>query len=205
MKKIMFYGSLALLLAGCIPSVNPFYTEKDLVFDPQLVGNWQPKEEPSARYQFEQLKDKSYKMTLIEEKGKKGEFAAHLFKLGKEQFLDIVPLKCDYAETQADLVGFAMFPGHLLLRAPQIGPELQLAAFDYDWLKKYLDENPKALAHHEEEDGVVLGNTEERIVLTAGTKDLQRFVLAHLAEGQLFKPAGALVRVPEAGSAKETK
>jgi hypothetical protein len=187
MKKLMLYGSVALLVAGCIPSINSFYNDKDLVFAPELVGEWQAKNESDepAQWQFERLEDKAYKLTVTEEKTKKGEFTAHLFKLGKEQFLDLVPSKCGYDSTQAALINCAMFPGHLLFRVRQIGPELRMAACDYDWLKKHLDQNPKALAHHEESDA---------IVLTAGTAELQRFVLAHLAEGQLFKPDGVLVR-----------
>ncbi|MGO8702150.1 MAG: hypothetical protein ACLQVY_31085 [Limisphaerales bacterium] len=193
MKKLMLCGSIALLVAGCIPSLNPFYTAKDLVFAPELVGEWQARNESDqpAQWQFERLEDKAYKLTVTEDKGKKGEFTAHLFKIGKAQFLDIVPSKCDYDSNQAALIASAMFPGHLLLRVGQIGPELRMAPFDYDWLKKYLDENPKAIAHHEESDSVVL---------TAGTADLQRFVLAHLAEGQLFKPESVLVRTGATGS-----
>jgi hypothetical protein len=187
MKKLMLYGSVALLVVGCIPSINPFYNDKDLVFAPELVGEWQAKNESDqpAQWQFERLEDKAYKLTVTQEKTKKGEFTAHLFKLGKEQFLDLVPSKCEYDSTQADLINCAMFPGHLLFRVRQIGPELRMAPFDYDWLKKYLDQNPKALAHHDESDG---------IVLTARTVELQRFVLAHLAEGQLFKADGFLLR-----------
>ena len=32
---------LALGLTGCVPSLQPLYTEKDTVFDPALVGVWQ--------------------------------------------------------------------------------------------------------------------------------------------------------------------
>jgi hypothetical protein len=187
MKKLMLYGGLALLVSGCIPSIDPFYTAADLIFAPELVGEWQAKDDSDqpAQWQFERLDDKGYKLTVTEEKTKKGEFTAHLFKLGPEQFLDIVPSKCEYASTQADLIGIAMFPGHLLLRIKQIGPELRMASCDYDWLKKYLDENPKSLAHHAQADG---------LLLTANTAKLQRFVLAHLGPGQLFKEDGVLVR-----------
>jgi len=39
-----------------------------------------------------------------------------------------------------------MFPGHLLLRASQLEPELKLAFLDFGWLEKFLEKNPKALA-----------------------------------------------------------
>jgi hypothetical protein len=194
MKRLVLFGTMALLLIGCIPSVKSFYTEKDLAFEPRLLGEWQVKNESDqpAEWQFERGEGKAYKMTVIQEKIKRGEFNAHLFKLGKENFLDIIPSKIDYASDQADLVSNTMFPGHLLLRVSQIDPVLKLAGFDFDWLKAHLEENPKALAHHKESDA---------ILLTAGTADLQSFVLAHLGEGQLFTKGSELMR--KAGTAAQ--
>jgi hypothetical protein len=200
MKNFVLIGSCAFLLVGCIPSVNPFYTPKDLVFEPQLVGQWQAKDdsEQPAQWQFEKKEDMAmaYKLTVTEEKTKKGEFTAHLFKLGNEYFLDIIPSKCDYAPDQAGLTAAAMFAGHLLFRMNQIGPELKMASFDFDWLKTHLEKNPNDLAYHEEDDAVVL---------TAGTADLQRFLLAHLGEGQLFKKESTLARNAPAGAAAYSK
>ena len=68
---------------------------------------------------------------------------------------------------------------------PQIEPNLKLALFDFDWLQEYLQKNPKALAHHKEGD---------RIVLTAGTRDLQKFVLKHLGKDELFEKPDEMVR-----------
>ena len=31
---------LAVVLSACVPSLHPFYTETDLVFDPALLGEW---------------------------------------------------------------------------------------------------------------------------------------------------------------------
>ena len=184
---------MALLLIGCIPSVNSFYTEKDLTFEPRLLGEWQAKNESDqpAEWQFERGEGKTYKLTVIQEKIKRGEFSAHLFKLGKENFLDIIPSKIDYASDQADLVANTMFPGHLVLRAAQIEPVLKLQGFDFDWLKAYLEENPKALAHHKESGA---------ILLTAGTADLQSFILAHLGEGQLFTKGSELTHKTGTGA-----
>ena len=63
----------ALLLAACIPSVNPFYTPKDLVFDARLLGEWQEKDKPQEPeiWKFEKADDKGYKLQVIE-KGKTG-------------------------------------------------------------------------------------------------------------------------------------
>jgi hypothetical protein len=120
------------------------------------------------------------------------------FQLKQECFLDIIPAGCNYATNQADLVGFSMFPGHLLVHASQLEPELKLAFFNFDWLQKFLDKNPKALAHHTE------GKDDKGMLLTADTRDLQKFVLKHLGEGELFDKPGEMIRrtnsVPAASS-----
>jgi hypothetical protein len=78
-----------------------------------------------------------------------------------------------------------MIPGHLILRVPQIEPELQLAYCDYQWLDKFLKANPKALAHRKQDDA---------ILLTATTRELQRFVLRHSREEELFQKPREMVR-----------
>jgi len=185
-RNVIATAAAAVLLAACIPSVNPFYTDKDVVFDQRLAGEWQEKTDNNNPevWTFESSTNNGFKLTVLED-GKTGQFSAHLFKLKQQQFLDLIPADCNYATNQADLVAYSMFPGHLLLRVGQIEPSLKLAAADYDWLEKYLEKNPNAVAHHTE-DG--------RSVLTAGTGDLQKFVLKHLGTNELFKDYGEMVR-----------
>jgi hypothetical protein len=189
--KLIALAGLVLCLPGCIPSVNPFYTDKDVAFDSRLVGTWQEKgkDQSPQLWRFEKAGDKAYKLAITEEHGKQGEFSAHLFKLKQDCFLDLIPNNCDYATNQADLVAASMFPGHLLVRVSQIEPELKLAFFNFEWLQQQLTNNPNVLAHHREDD---------RFVLTAGTAELQGFVLKHLGEGELFDQPGEFVRQTKA-------
>lgn len=184
-RNAILLAAVAVLLAACIPSINPFYTDKDVVFDAKLLGAWQEKEktdEPVV-WKFEEGKDKTYELTVTEKEGKQGKFEAHLFKLKQEFFLDIIAT--EIGSNVSDTVTASLIPGHLLFRVPQIEPELKLAGFDFDWLEKYLKEHPKSLAHHREND---------RVVLTAETADLQSFVLKHLGEDELFGKGGEMVR-----------
>ena len=186
-KPILLLLGIAVLICSCVPSVNPFYFPKDVITDSRLVGDWleaDNKDNPS-NWKFEATDSNSYNLTVTEEQGKKGGFDAHLFKLGKEYFLDIMPTTCDYATNQVSLVGAAMIPGHLLIRVSQFEPTLHLALCDPDWLRKYLGQHPKAIAHRTEEDF---------IVLTADTPDLQKFVLKHLGKGELFSDGGDMIR-----------
>jgi len=136
-------------------------------------------------WKFEEDGDKTLKLTITEKEGKKGVFTARLFKLKQERFLDLTPKQCEFDPKQIDLVGASMIPGHLLIRVSQMEPGLKLAFFDADWLKKHLEENPRALAHRGEG---------EKLLLTAGTAELQKFIMKHLGEGELFDKPGELVR-----------
>jgi hypothetical protein len=186
-RNLIAAAGIAALLCSCLPSINPFYTDKDVIFDPRLLGAWQEqdKTEKPDVWKFEGTTNKTYELTVTQEERKQGVFTAHLFQLQQEFFLDLIPADCEFATNQADLVAFSMFPGHLLVRVTQIEPKLKLALFDFDWLQKYLEKNPKALAHRQEGD---------RLLLTAGTRDLQEFVLQHLGEGELFAKPDTMVR-----------
>jgi hypothetical protein len=100
---------LALLacLTGCVPldSLNPLFTDKDIVFDKTLLGDWisvnADKEETTVRFVtlMEQGKDNNYKdngysVTMFG-KDQDGtcsslEFNAHEIDLGGNKYLDLV-------------------------------------------------------------------------------------------------------------------
>lgn len=105
-RNLIAIGAAAILLAACFPSVNPFYQDKDVIFDSHLVGEWKEKSDagdfPNI-WAFEQSTNKGYDLTVTEQ-GKTGKFSAHLFKLSDAQFLDLIPTDCNYATNQAELV-----------------------------------------------------------------------------------------------------
>jgi hypothetical protein len=184
MKKIFLpLIAVVALLAACVPSVNPFYTAKDVVSDPRLAGTWledEDKDSPTS-WKFEAATNNAYTVTVTEEKGRTGKFEGHLFKLGKNLFLDITPTECEFATNQANIVGMAVIPGHLLLRVALEEKKLNLAFCNPEWIKKHLAANPKAVAHRIVDDGVIL---------TAETAALQKFIQQHLGEDELFGKGG---------------
>ena len=196
MKKI-FPSLLAIiaLVAACVPSVNPFYADKDVVTDPRLAGAWREdsdKDDPAA-WKFEVTTNNAYAVTLKEDKDKTGSFEGHLFKLGQGTFLDLTPTECNYATNQAGTVGMAMIPGHLLLRVQFTDKKMNLAFCNPDWIKKFLEQNPSAISHR-----VVDGS----VILTADTGALQKFVLKHLGKDELFSDGADYRRPPDASGAK---
>src|ERR1043166_3144698 len=204
MKRIIFTAAgIALVsLTGCIvTSVNPLYTQEDLVFDPALVGAWSEGEGKDT-WAFEKAGEKKYKLLHTDEKGRTGEFEAHLLKLGQHPFLDLHLVdpgeKEEWQINELAAVAMIMRPGHLFFKVSQIQPTLQVSPLHEDWLNKLLEKDANAIQHERIQFGSDKTN-DYRNILTAGTKDLQKFVLKYVDSEEAFgdKP-GELKRKPAA-------
>ena len=164
-------GVAALLLAACVPSVNPFYTDDDIEFLPALLGEWV---EDADVWAFERLEDlPAYGLTVTTD-GKTGLFLATLFSVGDDRFLDITPFDVEYADEVADLVKAAMISGHLAMHVRAVEPRLELNVMNPDWVEEYVEESPRAVEHRRDGD---------RIILTGTTRKLQRFLRRHVDAG----------------------
>ena len=172
----------AVVVAGCVPSWNPFYTEKDLVFDLALVGTWSPsnaKEGSKETWTFTKESDTRYRLQQTDEEGRTADFDARLVKLKERRFLDLYLTRVEGDDVKLNAwASFSLVPAHLLLKVEQIQPALKIAAMNPDWMQKFLKQHPDAIAHR-----VVM---EDNIVLTANTSELQKFVLAHADDADFF-------------------
>jgi hypothetical protein len=197
-----------LLLCGCIPmSVYPFYTEKDLVFNADLLGMWISSDDES-HYLFEQADSTAYTMTY-REGDKESKYDAHLFKLGNVLFLDVYPR--DESITADDMLLEHLVRVHSCYRVRQITPTPVFCTFDYGWLKDELAKDPKAPAHvvfddQLDSDAAVADSqgVEEgvslnwgRVILTAPTADVQAFMLKHLETEGAFSDSEEMHRLPK--------
>ena len=167
-KAIACWTMIALtLIAGCIPSLNPVYTDETLAFEPALIGVWkQPA--AKARWDFAKLDDKTYRLSYTDENGQKGRFLGRLAKLDSELFLDLFP-----EEVKTDGNGFYKFhlvPIHTIYRVKQADGQLKLSAIDFQWLDDYLTNHPTEI-----ETATFNG----RKMITGSTPAIQKFVLAH--------------------------
>ena len=173
-KTILSTVSLALvLLTGCVAlSVYPYYTTRDLIFDPALVGVWAEPADTDANsetWTFEKINAQAYQLT-IGDKDKETKFEARLFKLKSYTFLDCLPTDgCDYSS-----------PCHVLLRVDSIQPTLGMRPIDAEWLTDLIGKNPKAIRHSINTRANEKGNDSKDFVLTADTAELQKFILKHI-------------------------
>ena len=176
MRKIKLFLATGILLiaAGCVPSLNPLYTEKDVVFDPALAGVWADDDTAKETWAFEKSGEKGYKLIYTSD-GTTGEFEVRLLKLGKMRFLDLHPDGDGLNDlNRNDFYKAHLLPAHTFAKVTQIEPTLQMAFLNPDWLAKLLEKNPGAIRHEKLD--------ESRIVLTASTKELQKFILKYVGE-----------------------
>jgi hypothetical protein len=179
-RKVLI--GLLLVLGGCVPSLHPLYTDKDLIFDLGLLGEWEWKEDTGKEiWAFTKEGEKEYQLVFTDKEGKQGRFHVHLLKIDDRMFLDLFPQNSDLKES--DFYKLHLVSPHTFMLVTQIQPTLQMAFFDPDWTKAYLKEHPEAIRHEKVDD---------QIVLTAQPKELQAFVLQH--ERDAFHKMGILTR-----------
>ena len=56
------------LLTACVPSLNPLYTEQDLVFDKSILGVWTD-DKQTETWEFVYVDEKEYKLVHTDEDG----------------------------------------------------------------------------------------------------------------------------------------
>jgi hypothetical protein len=173
--KLCKVGLVALIISifvGCVPSWHPLFTDKDLIFDPKLVGTW--KGDHDSIWKFEKEGDKHYKLSYSDKEGK-ATFVAFLLSIKDRRFLNVVLEDDSSQEMKLNaLAWMTLVPVHLFLRVDEIGTSVKMAVVDSQWLHRHLKENPNAITHLSHPN---------RDLLTAETKELQEFVLKH-AEGK---------------------
>jgi hypothetical protein len=167
MNRRIWIGLLQ-LLGGCVPSLHPLYTEKDLTFDPALLGQW-TEDDGKGTWAFTKAGEKEYRLVFTDNQGKGGGFQAHLLKIEGRLFLDIFPTDLDLKEN--DFFRLHLLPAHTFMLVKQVQPSLQMAFLNPDWVEKYLKEHPESIRHETLDDG--------HTVFTAQPKELQAFVLQH--------------------------
>ncbi len=178
--------AVAAALTGCVvTSVYPFYSEKDLVFEPALLGSWQKVGQPEERWEFERGRANGYRVSCRSE-GKTNVGQGHLFMLHGEKFLDF-----STAEWKEDIQPQPV-PSHLLVRVAQVTPTLKMESLNYDWLNELLARNPETIRHLVIRTGD--GSEDRRIVLTADTAELQHFAVKHLKTAEAWQTSLELQR-----------
>jgi hypothetical protein len=170
---------LAIAFAGCVvTSIYPYYADQDVVFEPGLVGQWIGSDAGSDSHdtiQFKKGADQGYLLATTENNTLSDKYAAHLFQLGDQRFIDLYPAQ----RPNGDDLDFAAV--HQVMKATVTATSLSLTGLNYKWLGELLEKDPRALRHVKVKSTKDGENKDEyRIVLTASTKELQDFIKKYM-------------------------
>lgn len=185
-KKLLFY-LLAVLLGGCVPvmSLHSLYTKENVVFEEKLRGTWvDDPNSPESIWEFKRIDEpkNAYKLIFSDDKGQKGSFVAHLVKLRNKLFLDVYPDELPWEPDDPNKVkwlfnSFFLIPAHTFIKIDSIEPQLKMRLINDGKMEELLKEDPNAVKHT---------SIEDRLILTASTKELQAFVLEYADDNRVF-------------------
>ncbi len=183
-----------ILLAGCVRSLYPLFTEKDYLFEKRLLGTWPDKS--GDTWTFSKAGDKAYRLKFYQREfgaglfregtpGDTGVFEAHLGKLGKNLFLDIYPAqKSDeaggekmFGNVKNDFYNWHFLPMHSIMKVWFVHDSLRISLLDNGWLKKMIDNKSIKISHERLDD---------QIILTASTEELQQLVTKYGDDDMAF-------------------
>jgi DNA-directed RNA polymerase subunit H (RpoH/RPB5) len=190
-KKALFY-LLAGILTGCVPSLHSLFTEKDIFFEPRLVGVWAG-DNSSESWQFTRQSDSnSYEViyTAGDEEEEKGSFTGTLGRIDEMVFLDLYPDDTDSKIQANEFYKVHLVPAHTFMKIEQIQPILKMRVMNPETLNEMLESDPNLLRHEKLE--------RDRVVLTASTEELQQFMREHAGDEDLFDEPMELKYVEQA-------
>jgi hypothetical protein len=173
LKTFVLFG-IALALTACAPSLHPFFTDEDIVFNEKLLGMWVS--DSGEKYKFARSGDNHYELLYVDDG--LARFEARLIELGGATYLDLYP---KLLGNDIDLYPTNCVQAHTLARVTIGEDSISITMMDGDWLKQLSDRNQLTLAHERLDNGM--------IVLTAPTRELQAFALKHADDKEVFGEA----------------
>lgn len=184
MRSIIVCGVLVVSLAftSCVPSIQPFFEEKDVYFDRSLVGTWSERD-GKEKWKITARDESSYFIDQTDEQGRPLRFEARLFKIGTDSFIDVLPVPS--SKIAGDLYLDHVLPAHTLLTVKIERCSVNLSFLDPTWVKGFLMTSPGAVAHT---------NRNGEVVLTDSTAAMQAFIKKHLSTPGAFEATETLFK-----------
>ena len=192
-KLIILIALIAITTSSClVKSLHPFYTEKDVIYKPELLGNWQGKD--SSTWEISQHKGfagifkpeqngNAYDIKFTDKNGT-SKFLAHLFTVNNQLYLDFY-----LPDMQGqDLAVMHMIPAHTLARVELANKQITINWYNEEWLIKLFNENRIRIAHERIPYDLDEKNPDNfQVILTAPTAELQKFIDKYGNDPAAFK------------------
>lgn len=192
-------------LSGCLSALHPLFTEKDLEFDPHLVGAWL-NENGDQVYTFQRgtpesfaelpagiqsLAGKAYVLT-ISGKGSKeetGKYYVFRTRIGQHLYLDYFPAQTPAQKAYAAFYKESFLPLHSFFRLKPGAHArvMTLSQFSDSYLQGLINKKEIRIRHEKKRDGDIL--------VTAPTEELQQYVLKYGDVQEAYQDNNTLTKI----------
>ncbi len=195
MKLPLYAVALAaILFSGCIvQSLHPLFMEREYISYPGLVGTWvqMDGEKEQGTWIFGVVSNR-YLLTHTDEGGSKATFMVTAGRLGTNVFLNTVlnePMVAGQPTKWNSFAAWHIVPTSAFFKVRTNEHGLTLTGMNLEWLDEQLPQNPKLIGHVYRP----VGDGTSFPLLTAPTKDLQKFVAQYADDAKVFKDEVKLV------------
>jgi hypothetical protein len=170
-------------MSGClVSSLHPFFKEEDKYFDTTMVGYWMDGDSaiwtilPNLRNERiggPEKNDSTFRITYYEDDTHYSILAGTLFRLNGVDYVDFTPHP-DEDHCTSDMTSYHHVPVHTLARVQYCRDSILLYWYGDDWLNDLFEQNRIRIKHE-----TVYAFDYDRHVLTAGTDELQKFIMKY--------------------------
>jgi hypothetical protein len=189
---LVLFGVLFLIIFNsCLSTLYPFFTEKDVVFNSTIIGEWQyvtksdkgsilfeviPNEKLSELAPgIRKIAGNGYLATWKDSTGTvDSKSFVFLAKIGKFLYMDYYPAEMDLQKPVANVFTQHQLKMHSCYRIDLRSRNgFEMKRLDRSFLDKLIANN-KIRIHHEQ-----LGAIDNKIIITASTEELQAYLLMY--------------------------
>ena len=199
MKKIVRTTAFALLLiflSGCLTTLHPIFTEKDLAYDPKLIGTWKTDDQKTDLLRvvitnlamessvelpanISSIKQKGYLISYQREHTTE-RYIAFLARIGKHLYFDYFP-----ADKKEDQKIDEFFEAHFVKMHTSYRVEIlndgsfELSQLDGSFVNSLIEQKKIRISHETGAD--------DNIVITASTSELQQYLIKYSDEPEAYE------------------
>ena len=200
MKKIILttaFAFLLIFLSSCLTTLHPIFTEKDLAYDPKLIGVWNTENEGKKGKvtinnlatensvelpgNISAIKQHGYFIIYQDENGKvSDQYIAFLARIGKHLYFDYYPAEKKEDRKLDEFFGIHFVRMHTSYRVEILKDgSFELSQLDGSYVKSLIDEKKIRISHETDAD--------DNTVITASTKELQQYLLKYGDEPSAYR------------------
>ncbi|MGH9773926.1 MAG: hypothetical protein ACRD50_03150 [Candidatus Acidiferrales bacterium] len=183
-SAVVFLSLLVVVLASCVPviSLQPWYMEKDVIYEPELEGSWsalddQGKPDVGTTLTIARDGGNGYNFSYTEKEAPnvKITYSLHVFRVGEREFVDSVGGDSFYKDHRLD--DQMKLGVHMAGKIKVEKDAVHIQMLDDEWLDKEI-EAKRVLIRNESS-----GSTH---LLTASTAELRELLTKNAADEKAF-------------------